>query len=64
MVTPITTEFGGTMPPASRYSIAVHLPEWKTIDKFIKGDQEVFKQLKTIYPRMAILFGVREVGVS
>jgi hypothetical protein len=52
------------MPPASRYSIAVHLPEWKTIDKFIKGDQEVFKQLKTIYPRMAILFGVREVGAS
>jgi hypothetical protein len=61
MVKPITTEFGGAMPPASRYSIAVHLPKWETVEKFAKGDLDVIKQLKTIYPRAGILFNLRKV---
>lgn len=64
MGNPITTEFGGVMPPVSRYSIAVHLPKWDTVEKFARGDLDVIKQLKTIYPRAGILFSLRRVRLS
>jgi hypothetical protein len=63
MAIPLSTKIGSGMPPENRYSIAVHLPKWSTIDRYLRGDPELLGALKAVYPRLGFSLSVRRVGI-
>jgi hypothetical protein len=61
MVQPIETILGHSLPPESRHAITFHFPGWDIIPRFSKGDPELMMKLKSIYPRLGVLFATGEV---
>ncbi|KAK3489533.1 pyridoxal phosphate-dependent transferase [Neurospora hispaniola] len=63
-VKPITTPLGHSLPPHTPHALTVHLPGWDTFIRLRDGDQEIGKQLKSMYPRFSPLSCVKELGIK
>ncbi|KIW24531.1 uncharacterized protein PV07_10240 [Cladophialophora immunda] len=57
----IQTPYGTALPPAPRHAITVHLPQWQSIVRFRDHDPELFKALKSMYPRFILHKDVLEL---
>ncbi|OAP65285.1 hypothetical protein AYL99_01257 [Fonsecaea erecta] len=57
----IQTPYGTALPPAPRHAITVHLPLWQSIVRFRDHDPELFKALKSMYPRFVLHKDVLEL---
>ncbi|EGO51414.1 hypothetical protein NEUTE1DRAFT_70133 [Neurospora tetrasperma FGSC 2508] len=62
-VKPITTPLGHSLPPHTPHALTVHLPGWDTFIRLRDGDQEIGKQLRSMYPRFSPLSCVKELGI-
>ncbi|KHE84507.1 PLP-dependent transferase [Neurospora crassa] len=63
-VKPITTPLGHSLPPHTPHALTVHLPGWDTFIRLRDGDQEIGKQLRSMYPRFSPLSCVKELGIK
>ncbi|ETI28032.1 hypothetical protein G647_00481 [Cladophialophora carrionii CBS 160.54] len=61
MVAEIQTPMGTALPPAPRHAITVHLPTWRSIERFNDRDPTLFAQLKSMYPRFVLHRDVLEL---
>ncbi|OCT53515.1 cystathionine gamma-synthase [Cladophialophora carrionii] len=61
MAAEIQTPMGTALPPAPRHAITVHLPTWRSIERFNDRDPSLFAQLKSMYPRFVLHRDVLEL---
>ncbi|OAG43635.1 hypothetical protein AYO21_02221 [Fonsecaea monophora] len=57
----IQTPYGTALPPAPRHAITVHLPQWRSIERFRDRDPELFRSLRSMYPRFVLHRDVLEL---
>ncbi|OAL32883.1 hypothetical protein AYO20_07674 [Fonsecaea nubica] len=57
----IQTPYGTALPPAPRHAITVHLPAWRSIERFRDRDPELFRSLRSMYPRFVLHRDVLEL---
>ncbi|KIX93390.1 uncharacterized protein Z520_10809 [Fonsecaea multimorphosa CBS 102226] len=61
MALEVQTPHGTALPPAPRHAITVHVQGWQSVVRFRDGDPELFKSLKSMYPRFVLHRDVLEL---